>query len=184
MNRPSARLGVVLCLVLALSVSVLAQTRSSTTPAAGAPAQTRSSTTPAAAPAVNTDLQILLDKVKADKKVLVAANMEMTEAQKATFWPIYDAYQKDLGGINERMVKAIKAYASAYTAKTLTDEQAKKLTDEALAIEADEAKLRAAYATKLNAALPGRVVARYLQIEGKIRAALRYDMAASIPLVP
>ena len=129
-------------------------------------------------------MQILLDKVKADKKLLVAANMELTEPQKMTFWPIYDAYQKDLQGINDRLVKAIKAYADGYNAKTITDDQAKKLTDEVIAIEADEAKLRSTYATKLNAALPGKVVARYMQIESKIRAALRYDMASSIPLVP
>jgi hypothetical protein len=110
--------------------------------------------------------------------------MELTETEKATFWPIYDAYQKDLGGINERLAKAIKSYADAYTARSITNEQAKKLTDEILAIEADEAKLRSTYATKLNAALPARTVARYLQIESKIRAALRYDMASSIPLVP
>jgi len=36
----------------------------------------------------------------------------------------------------------------------------------------------------LNAALPATKAARYLQIENKIRAALRYDMASAIPLVP
>jgi hypothetical protein len=132
----------------------------------------------------NTDMQILLDKIKADKKVVVAANLALTEPEKVTFWPIYDAYQKDLQGINERLGRTIKSYADGYNSKSLTDEQAKKLTDEALAIEADEAKLRSTYAAKLNAVLPGKTVARYMQIEGKIRAALRYDMASSIPLVP
>jgi hypothetical protein len=129
-------------------------------------------------------MQILLDKIKADKKVVVAANLELTEPEKMTFWPIYDAYQKDLQGINERMGRTIKSYADAYNSKSLTNEQAKKLTDDALAIEADEAKLRSSYAAKLNAVLPAKTVARYIQIEGKIRAALRYDMASSIPLVP
>ena len=39
----------------------------------------------------NTDMQILLDKIKADKKLVVAANLELTEPEKMTFWPIYDA---------------------------------------------------------------------------------------------
>ena len=152
----------VLCVVSLLPLSLIAQTSKTT----------------------NADMQILLDKIKADKKLLVAANMEMTETEKTAFWPIYDAYQKDLQGINERMAKSIRSYADAYNAKSITNEQAKKLTDEVLAIEADEAKLRSTYATKLGAALPARTVARYLQIENKIRAALRYDMASSIPLVP
>jgi hypothetical protein len=134
--------------------------------------------------ATNTDMKILLDKIKADKKLVVASNMELTEPEKMAFWPIYDAYQKDLQGINDRLVKTIKEYADAYTGKTLTNDQAKKLTDEVLAIEADEARLRSTYATRLNAALPGKTVARYLQIESKIRAAVRYDMANNIPLVP
>jgi hypothetical protein len=154
-----------------------------------APGQQRSpaptaATGAATATAKNTDLQILLDKIKADKKLLVAANMDLTEPEKTAFWPVYDAYQKDLQAINDRLVKTIKSYADAYNAKSLTNDQAKRLTDEAIAIDADEAKLRSTYATKLNAVLPATKAARYLQIENKIRAALRYDMASAIPLVP
>jgi hypothetical protein len=116
--------------------------------------------------------------------MVVASNMNLTEADKKTFWPMYDAYQKELQPINERLVKAILAYARAYNDKSLTDEQAKKLTDEAIAIEAEEIKLRSAYAGKFAAALPAKTAARYMQIESKIRAALRYDMASAIPLVP
>jgi len=176
----------ILCVFVLLPMLAQAQntaprgTTSPSTTTRGAPAQTATSQSSGR----STDMQILLDKVKADKKLLVASNMDLTEPQKMTFWPIYDAYQKDLQGINDRLVKSIKTYADGYNNKSITDDQAKKLTDEILLIEADEAKLRSTYATKLNAALPGKVVARYLQIESKIRAALRYDMANSIPLVP
>jgi len=81
------------------------------------------------------NMQILRDKVKADKKLLVASNMELTESEAKAFWPVYDQYQKDLGAMNERMVKMIKSYADAYNAKSMTDDGAKKLTDEFVAIE-------------------------------------------------
>jgi hypothetical protein len=132
----------------------------------------------------NSDMQILLEKVKADKKVLVAANMNLTESEAKAFWPIYDAYQKDLQAINDRLGKTILAYADAYNNKSLTDAQAKQLTQEALAIDQDELTLRKTYATRLAGAIPGTKVARYLQIENKIRAAIRYDLAAGIPLAP
>lgn len=32
--------------------------------------------------------------------------------------------------------------------------------------------------------LPGKKVARYLQIESKVRALIRYELAAGIPLIP
>ena len=132
----------------------------------------------------DTNMQILLDKVKADKKLVVAANMELNEAEAKAFWPIYDAYQKDLQVINERLGKTILAYADAYNKKALTDELAKQLTNEALAIDQDELTLRKTYAAKLNGVLPAMKVARYIQIENKIRAAIRYDLATGIPLVP
>jgi len=36
-------------------------------------------------------MQILRDKVKADKRLVVAANMDLNEAEGKAFWPIYDA---------------------------------------------------------------------------------------------
>ena len=132
----------------------------------------------------DTNMQILLDKVKADKKLVVAVNMDLTEPEGKAFWPIYDAYQKDLQTINERLGKTILAYAEAYNNKSLTNAQAKQLTDEVLAIDQDEITLRKDYSVRLGRAIPAIKAARYLQIENKIRAAIRYDLAAGIPLVP
>lgn len=132
----------------------------------------------------DTNMQILLDKVKADKKLVVAANMDLNEAEGKAFWPIYDAYQKDLQAINDRLGKTILAYADAYNKNTLTDEMAKQLSNAALAIDQDEVTMRKTNAARLYRVLPAKKVARYLQIENKIRAAIRYELAAGIPLVP
>lgn len=129
------------------------------------------------------NMQILRDKLKADKKLVVAANMDLTDAEAAKFWPIYDAYQKDLAAINARLGTAVQDYADAYGANTLTDALAKKLMNEAMAVDDGEAKLRHTYATRLLAVLPAKKAARYLQIESKIRAAVRYEIAANVPLV-
>jgi hypothetical protein len=52
-----------------------------------------------------------------------------------------------------------------------------------LAIDEQELKMRKTYAAKLSTVLPAKKTARYIQIENKIRAALRYELAGSIPLV-
>jgi hypothetical protein len=129
------------------------------------------------------NMQILRDKLKADKKAVVAANMQLTDAEAKAFWPIYDAYQNDLNAINERLRNAILAYADAYKAGPISDRSAKKLLDEAIAIDDAEAKLRRDYAAKLVQAIPVAKAVRYLQIESKIRAAIRYEIASAIPLV-
>jgi len=132
----------------------------------------------------DTNMQILLDKVKADKKLVVAANMDLNEAEGKVFWPVYDAYQKELQVINERTAKTILAYADAYNKNALTNDLAKQLTNGALAIDQDELTLRKTYAVKLNGVLPAIKAARYIQIENKIRAAIRFELADGIPLVP
>ena len=130
-----------------------------------------------------TNMEILRQKIKADKKLVVADNLKLTDAEGTAFWPVYDAYQKDLQQINQRMATTIKAYADAYNKGPVTNEVAKKLLDQAVAIDADEAKLKSALVPKVLAALPAMKAARYIQIENKIRAAVRYELAASIPLV-
>ena len=129
------------------------------------------------------NMQILRDKIKADKKLLVATNMELTESEAKGFWPIYDEYQNDLQKINRRIVGLLESYAADFRDKSLTDDKAKKLIDEAVAIEAAEANLKSTYVPKLSKALPVKKVARYLQIENKIRAVVKYDLAQGVPLV-
>jgi len=142
-----------------------------------------------ASPAISQDkpadnMQILRDKIKADKKLLVAANMQLTESEAKEFWPVYEEYQKDLAVINRRIAKLIESYAADYQANTLTDEKAKKLTDELVAIGEAESKLQVASVPKLSKVLPPKKVARYLQIENKIRAIVKFDLAKEVPLVP
>jgi len=133
--------------------------------------------------AKTTNMEILSQKIKADKKLVVAENLKLTDAEGTAFWPVYDAYQKDLQAINQRLTAAILAYADAYNKGPVTNETAKKLLDESLAIDEAEAKLKSASAPKILAALPAMKAARYIQIESKIRAAVRYELAAGIPLV-
>jgi hypothetical protein len=127
-------------------------------------------------------MEILREKIKADKKLLVAANMGLTEAEATKFWPVYDAFQADLGKINQRLGQVIHSYAEAYRTNTLTNEKAKSLMGEVIKVEQAEVNLKKAYIPKLAAVLPGTKVARYLQLENKIRAVIKYEMANEIPL--
>ena len=129
------------------------------------------------------NMQILQEKIKADKKLVVAQNMGLTESEAKAFWPVYDQYQNDLAGINQRMVGLIQSYAADYRAQSMTDEKAKKLINEFVAIGKAEGGLNESYVPKLSQVLPPKKVARYLQIENKIRAAIKYELAGQIPLV-
>ena len=133
----------------------------------------------------DTNMQILMDKVKADKKLLVASNMDLTDAESKNFWPLYEEYQKDLQQINERLGKTIASYAEAYNQGkgSISNDTAKKLLDEAISAEEQEVKLKRTYADKIGKVLPAAKTARYIQIENKIRAVIKVQLAQQIPLV-
>lgn len=128
------------------------------------------------------NMKIVAEKIRADKKLLVADNMGLTEADAVKFWPVYDAYQVDLGNIAKRTVMLIKNYADSYAA--MTDPTADKLLTELLAIETDRVALMKTYRPKFAAAVAAKQVTRYYQIENKIRAVIAYELADAIPLVP
>jgi hypothetical protein len=137
-------------------------------------------------PAISQDkpsgnMQIVLEKIRADKKLLVAENMELTEAEAKAFWPVYAQYQDELFLLRSRTAKLINDYADAY--EKMTNDTAKKLLDESMTIESLGLKLRQTYLPKFRKVLPEVKVVRYYQIENKIQAALFYELAADIPLM-
>lgn len=127
-------------------------------------------------------MRSLREQLKGDKKKIVAANMALTEAEAKGFWPLYEEYQKALHQINDRLATMLVSYAKEHNAASLTDEKASALLDRYFAIEEDELKLRRAFVPRLAKVLPGRKVARYMQIENKIRAIVKYEIAAEVPL--
>ena len=127
------------------------------------------------------NMQVVLEKIRADKKLLVAENMQLTEAEAKAFWPVYDQYQDELFLLRMRTAKLIKDYADA--SEKMSNDTARKLLDELMIIEALGPKLRQTYLPKFRKVLPETKVVRYYQIENKINAALMYELAANIPLL-
>lgn len=141
---------------------------------------------PAIFPAISQDkpadnMKFVLEKIRADKKLFVAENMQLTEAEAKAFWPVYDRYQDELFLLRARTLKLITDYTDAH--QNMTNDTAKKLLDENMVIESLGPKLRQAYLPKFREVLPEVKVARYYQLENKIQAVLYYELAARIPLI-
>ena len=151
--------------------------------AAPAPAKAPAASAPAAAAERGSPAAIaaLRDAVKADKKAVVAKNMDLTEAEAKKFWPVYESYQKDLDKLTQRQNKAILDYVNQ--SSSMTDANAKRIARELLDADAEEQRMRERQLKRLYAVLPARKAIRYMQIENKIRTLSHYDMGAQIPLV-
>ena len=121
--------------------------------------------------------QIIFDQ----KKLVVMQNMEFTKEEGKAFWPVYEKNQEELFQIAQRGAELILAYASVY--QTLTDEQALKIIDEYYEIQDERLAAMKKMAADVRKVLPGKKAFRYLQVENKLNAIARFEVAKGIPLV-
>ena len=127
------------------------------------------------------NMEIVRDKIRTDKKLFIATNMELTEAEAKGFWPVYEAYQAEIEMLVKREGKLIEKFAANY--ETMSDDAAKVILDDALSIDMDHQKLRQSYVSKFRGVLSDKKVARYYQLESKIHAIIEFEIARRIPLV-
>ena len=131
------------------------------------------------APADN--MEIVRDALRAEKKALIAENMDLTQAEADAFWPVYDKYQGAQKKLGDRSIKLIEEYAESYL--TMTDEVAAKLLKESMSIDLDRNKLQQKFFPEFTKVLGAKKAARYYQMENKILAVIQYDLATQIPLM-
>jgi hypothetical protein len=142
---------------------------------------------PAAAPAVASgdhvpeSMSALLSTIRANRKELIAINLGLTPEQAEKFWPLYDQYQQKLNPIGDRQAAIVQDYITNY--QGLSNDKAIRIVEDYLEVDADRTEVRQKYVDKFAKVLPGRTLARFYQIENKMDAVIRYDLAATIPVV-
>ncbi len=127
------------------------------------------------------DLAALQKSAKADKRALVTRTLDLTPAEAKKFWPLYDAYQADLDMLVRRRNTALEGLVARD--RPMSDVYARNLASELIAVEEQEIKARRKLQNGVMRALPPKKAARYMQLEGKLRAAQAYDIAVAFPLV-
>jgi hypothetical protein len=152
-----------------------------------AAAQDKPAATPAEKPADKPgdkpadNLDVLRDKLRADKRLVIAESLQLTEKEAQAFWPVYNAYQSDMVAHYDRIFKLLDDYAGAY--KTMTDPIATQLLGEFLSLQTSYLNIIVSYVPRFQKVLPPRKVARLYQLENKIRALVDYQFAQEVPLI-
>jgi len=126
-------------------------------------------------------MEILREKARANKKLVVATALALTEGEAKVFWPVYNAYQSDMITHYDKLLGLIDRFDKSYD--TMTDQTATQLLNEYLALEANHVALLKAYVPRFQRVLPALKVARLYQVENKMRALVNYDLARQIRLV-
>jgi hypothetical protein len=126
------------------------------------------------------DIQLFRKDVRSLKKQIVAANMNLTDAEAEKFWPVYGQYTADLDKINDIKAAQIKEYLQNYT--TMNGDQAENYIRKRGAVEQSVTALRLRYIPVFRKALSGRETAQFFQIE--YRLGLMIDLQLSqMPLI-
>ena len=124
--------------------------------------------------------QAVRAELQAERTKVIAANLTLTEAEAAKFWPLYNEYRAEHSKLDDRGIAVLEDFANNFEA--LSEEKAKDLLERQLSLEDARAKLRRSYAGKFQKVISPKKVARYYQIERKLDAAVAFEAARSIPL--
>jgi hypothetical protein len=116
-----------------------------------------------------------------DRRIIVGANMLLTESEGARFWPLYDEYRAARRKIGDRRVRLITDFLAAEN--SMSEDQARTLANEDFAIGKDTSELKAKWYKRMAKVLSERTVARFFHIDEKLDAAADIALAANIPLI-
>ena len=137
---------------------------------------------PAGAQSPADPAQYSIETLRNRKDFIVGGVLQLTDGEAEVFWPIYRSYQDALEKADRRLMELIKDYVARY--QNLDDASALRVIEESLEIETEHIRLRRTYGSRLAKVLPARKVARYLQLESKLAAQMRFELTQTIPLVP
>jgi len=129
-----------------------------------------------------TKCEMKMVNLEAIKLALKDLDMQFTEAEDATFWPVYREYELALSRLHDDRIEAIETYAKVYN--QLTPATADALAIEALDLEARRAALKKKYYEQMKTVLSPIRAAKALQIENQIQLIVDLQVAASLPVVP
>ena len=131
--------------------------------------------------AAEQEIKLLRQDLRADKKKIVAANMQLTETEAVKFWPVYDAYTLETTKLNDTLQSLIKEYSQNY--ETMTDEKIKSLTKRTLEMDENVTKLRIKYVPLFEKAISPKKTARFMQIDRRLGLLLNLQISSGVPLV-
>ena len=128
------------------------------------------------------DIEVVRGALKADRKVVVAESMQLTESESSLFWPLYREYRAAMDHIGDKRVELILEYADLYP--DVPEDRARSILKKYADLEEKGVVIRNKYLKKMSKALPTAKVLRFAQLENRLDLAVRVQIAGAIPLVP
>lgn len=126
-------------------------------------------------------IELLRANVRQQKAEMVGVVMQLSAADAAKFWPIYEEYDTELAKLNDLRVANIKEYAGSYD--QMTDAKADELIEKAFSYRKQRAELLVKYYERVKQALGGIEAARFVQVEEQLLLIIDLQIDSSLPVV-
>jgi Spy/CpxP family protein refolding chaperone len=130
---------------------------------------------------VDDDIALFRKDVRSLRKQIIAANLDLTDAEAQQFWPIFDRYTAEMAKIMDRKFEVLKEYAANYD--TITDEQADTYIRGRAAVEESILQLRLKYVPIFRKVLSGKTAALFTQIDWRLGIVIELQLASQVPMV-
>ena len=137
---------------------------------------------PASAQSDQDLIEVARTAVTADRKALVVAAMELTDAEAKDFWPLYREYRSAMDTISDDRIQLVLKYAKLYP--NVPEQQAKEMLDTYTKLEQRQVDKRNVYLKRFRKVLPAAKALRFAQIETRLDLIVHLNLAASVPLTP
>jgi hypothetical protein len=134
-----------------------------------------------AKPDVTSEIELTRAIIQVKHQAIVTRAMDLNETEAQAFWPLYREYRLEMSKVGDRFVTNLVAYLDNY--ENLSDQLAEKLLNEALSIEKARLDVKAKYIPRFRKVIPAKKVARFFQVDNKLEAFIKADLASQIPLV-
>ena len=174
MKKSATNILIVVAAVLLCSVSMFGQAAQSS-PQSGAASEGQPNSIN------NKDVELLRANLRANRKNLMAQNMNLTADEATKFWPIFDQYRKEAIPPNDERWALLKDYAANYS--TMTDEQAQDYIKRSTAVDQQLLALRMKYVPVFEKVISARKTALWYQIDRRIDLLINLQLSAVIPMV-
>jgi hypothetical protein len=127
------------------------------------------------------DLDLLRKDLRSKRKQLIAANLQLTDAEATKFWPVYDQYVTELIAINDKKFGLIQEYADNWG--KMTNEQSLSFIRQWLDADIAAAQLRQKYVPIVSNVLDGKKSATFFQLDRRIAMMIELQVSSQMPLV-
>jgi hypothetical protein len=127
-------------------------------------------------------IEVARSVLKTDRQAVVAATMELTDAESKDFWPLYREYRFEMDKVNDGLMKLVLEYAKLYPA--VPADRAEQMLKDYTEFQRKQVEMRTSYLKKFSKVLPATKALRLAQVESRLDLVVQLQLAARVPLVP